>query len=75
MKRPEGPFAAALAPLRARMAAEAKAARDKLNRLNTPDLHTVTRVWNGNEQANLEQLVDALPPAGGWAAYLADMDR
>ncbi len=31
-------------------------------------------VANGNEQANLAELVRANPPVGGMAAYITDMD-
>jgi hypothetical protein len=33
------------------------------------------RVWNGNEGPTLEQLVDAVPPDGGIASLIEDMER
>jgi hypothetical protein len=41
-------------------------------RLAKPDINTL-RVWNGNEGPTLEQLVDAVPPAGGVAALVEDI--
>jgi hypothetical protein len=37
-----------------------------------PDLNTL-RVWNGNEGPTLQQLVEAVPPAGGIAALVESM--
>jgi hypothetical protein len=71
------PFAA-LAPLRAKLAARPRkpdpvtCRQTYYAQRREPDLDTL-RVWNGNEFATLEQLVTAVPPAGGMDAYLADM--
>ena len=33
------------------------------------------KVWNGNEGPTLEQLVDAVPPEGGVAALVNDLEQ
>lgn len=83
------PFADALRPLKDQMAKEVRThesqvvAKYKQARVERearpkhahhPDNHTLY-AFNNNEQPNLNQLVTDCPPEGGWAAYLADMDR
>lgn len=83
------PFADALRPLKDRFDAEQRARVEAYRRnreepkppdkqsvafQHHPDNHSLY-AFNGNEQPNLGQLVDQLPPEGGMEAYIRDMEK